>query len=79
MTPSSALTRDKTPQGIRDSTRQDDSGRNSEHRPERFDRTGGSTGGTALVVYGDDERSEKNDILRYDGYQRRLFVKSRER
>ncbi|CBQ67962.1 related to UTR1 (associated with ferric reductase activity) [Sporisorium reilianum SRZ2] len=50
MTPSSALTRDKTPQGIRDAPRQDDSA-----RQERFDRMSGSTGGTALVVYGEDE------------------------
>ncbi|TKY90777.1 hypothetical protein EX895_000775 [Sporisorium graminicola] len=51
MTPSSALTRDKTPQGLRDSTRQDDSAK----QQERFDRSGGSMGGTALVVYGQDK------------------------
>uniref|UniRef100_V5EMY8 Uncharacterized protein n=1 Tax=Kalmanozyma brasiliensis (strain GHG001) TaxID=1365824 RepID=V5EMY8_KALBG len=55
MTPSSAMARDKTPQGVRESSRQDSSGTKSDPRSERFDRTGSSTGGTALVVYGEDE------------------------
>ena len=55
MTPSLALARDKTPKGVRDSSRQDDSKGSSDHRQQRLDRTGSSTGGTALVVYGDDD------------------------
>lgn len=55
MTPSSALCRDKTPQGIRDSARQEDASNTSDNRLERFDRSSNSTGGTALVVYGEDE------------------------
>ncbi|SPO21149.1 related to UTR1 (associated with ferric reductase activity) [Ustilago trichophora] len=52
MTPSSALARDKTPQGLRESTKEDEARRKS----ERYDRSGSnSTGGTALVVYGEDE------------------------
>ncbi|GAC99285.1 ATP-NAD kinase [Pseudozyma hubeiensis SY62] len=56
MTPSSAMSRDKTPQGIRSgSTGQSEGGRGSEQTSDRFERTANSTGGTALVVYGEDE------------------------
>ncbi|SNX81883.1 related to UTR1 (associated with ferric reductase activity) [Melanopsichium pennsylvanicum] len=51
MTPASALARDETPQGVRESNKEDDSSR----KGDRYDRSGNDTGGTALVVYGEDE------------------------
>lgn len=53
MTPSSALARDKTPQGVRsESVKGHDP---SQMSLEDHDHTGNSQGGTALFVYGDDE------------------------
>ncbi len=56
MTPSSALARDRTPKGLRgDSTRRDSNQRASEPGSADPERSSQASGGTALVVYGEDE------------------------
>lgn len=56
MTPSSALARDKTPQGLRSGLAKESERRSTEQNTDRYDRSSkNDTGGTALVVYGEDE------------------------
>lgn len=56
MTPSSALAREKTPQGLRFDSVKEVGRRSIEQNADRYDRSSNNdTGGTALVVYGEDE------------------------